>query len=168
MIKNKVDFDLDCSSSNIFDDILKKIDELGNDLRFCMPAEEENSSKKICLQTLAKSGYSLRREIDKIFAYEGFSQCPAWDIMLDLFVANHQQKTVSVSSATIGAACPATTGLRWLSVLGQLGLIVRSNDPTDKRRAIVSLTEDGWNKTSRALQVNASRPARAQIAFASL
>ena len=35
---------------------------------------------------------------------------PAWDILLDLYIANVENKPVSVSSACIGSAAPPTTG----------------------------------------------------------
>lgn len=72
-----------------------------------------------------------------------FSVEPAWDILLDLFIAQGEGKTVSVSSACIGSASPPTTGLRWLGVLADEGLIVRENDPADHRRVLVRLTPAG-------------------------
>lgn len=48
-----------------------------------------------------------------------------------------------MSSACIGSAAPATTGLRWLGVLADEGLIVRENDPEDHRRVLVRLTARG-------------------------
>ena len=100
---------------------------------------------------LAKKLYECRRKVDHVFELQGFSTSPAWDIMLDLYEAETENRTVSVSSACIGAACPATTALRWLGVLEQMGLIERTDDPDDKRRALVSLTDKGRAKTSEAL-----------------
>ena len=54
---------------------------------------------------------------------------PAWDIMLDLFAASLEGKTVSVSSACIAADVPSTTALRWLSVLERERMIERVSDP---------------------------------------
>ena len=41
------------------------------------------------------------------------------------------------------SAAPATTGLRWVSVLADQGLVVRENDPEDHRRVLVRLTRAG-------------------------
>lgn len=92
---------------------------------------------------LARKTYALRRKRATIFGNPDLFGEPAWDIMLDLFIANGEGKTVSVSSACIGSAAPATTGLRWLGVLADDGLVVRENDPEDHRRVMVRLTATG-------------------------
>lgn len=92
---------------------------------------------------LARSAYALRRKREAIFGNPDLFGEPAWDILLDLYIANGEGKTVSVSSACIGSAAPATTGLRWLSVLADEGLVVRENDATDHRRVLVRLTPAG-------------------------
>jgi hypothetical protein len=85
----------------------------------------------------------LRRKRAAIFGNPDLFGEPAWDILLDLFIAQGEGKTVSVSSACIGSAAPATTGLRWLSVLADEGLVMRENDPADLRRVLVRLTPAG-------------------------
>jgi DNA-binding MarR family transcriptional regulator len=73
---------------------------------------------------------------------------PAWDILLDLLRAEIAHERISVSSACIAAAVPATTGLRWLKALEQQGLVVRHRDLLDARRTYVTLSSD----TSMALR----------------
>ena len=92
---------------------------------------------------LARKAYALRRKRAAIFGNPDLFGEPAWDILLDLFIAQGEGKAVSVSSACIGSAAPATTGLRWLGVLADEGLVVREADPADHRRVIVRLTEAG-------------------------
>jgi len=92
---------------------------------------------------LARKTYALRRKRAVIFGNPDLFGEPAWDIMLDLFIAHGDGKTVSVSSACIGSASPATTGLRWLGVLADEGLVARENDPEDHRRVMVKLTATG-------------------------
>lgn len=92
---------------------------------------------------LARQAYALRRKRAAIFGNPDIFGEPAWDILLDLFIAQGEDKTVSVSSACIGSAAPATTGLRWLAVLADEGLVVRENDPEDHRRVLVRLTPAG-------------------------
>ncbi len=91
---------------------------------------------------LARKAYAVRRKRAAIFNAELFGE-PAWDILLDLFIAQAEGKSVSVSSACIGSAAPATTGLRWLGVLADEGLVVRENDADDNRRVLVRLTTAG-------------------------
>ncbi len=92
---------------------------------------------------LARRTYALRRKRSGIFGNPDLFGEPAWDILLDLFIAAGEGKTVSVSSACIGSAAPATTGLRWLGVLAEEGLVVRENDPEDHRRVLVRLAPAG-------------------------
>lgn len=93
--------------------------------------------------SLARKAYALRRKRQAIFGNSDLFGEPAWDILLDLFIADGEGKTVSVSSACIGSAAPATTGLRWLGVLADEGLVVRENDHEDHRRVLVRLTPAG-------------------------
>lgn len=65
---------------------------------------------------------------------------PAWDMLLDLFLAELDQSRVSVSSLCIAAAVPATTALRWLKILTDKGLVCRRADPYDGRRVYVELS----------------------------
>jgi DNA-binding MarR family transcriptional regulator len=68
---------------------------------------------------------------------------PGWDILLDIYTQGIDGKQVSITSACTGANVPSTTALRWLTVLEGRGLIVRWDDPNDKRRAFVNLTPAG-------------------------
>jgi len=92
---------------------------------------------------LARKTYALRRKRAAIFGNPDLFGEPAWDILLDLFIAHGDGKQVSVSSACIGSAAPATTGLRWLAVLADEALILRESDPQDQRRVLVRLSSAG-------------------------
>lgn len=81
----------------------------------------------------------LRRRRDKFFAAELFAD-PAWDILLELYAAELGQHRVTVSNLCVGAAVPATTALRWINHLENRGLIIRTADPIDGRRAYLSLS----------------------------
>lgn len=98
---------------------------------------------------LARKAYALRRKRTAIFGNAELFGEPAWDILLDLFIAQAEGKAVSVSSACIGSAAPATTGLRWLGVLADEGLVVRENDAEDQRRVLVRLTARGVSAMER-------------------
>ncbi|MEL6529173.1 MAG: winged helix DNA-binding protein [Pseudomonadota bacterium] len=98
---------------------------------------------------LARQLYANRRQRDSIFGQPDLFGEPAWDILLDLYIAFAEDKSVSVSSACIGSAAPPTTGLRWLGVLADQGLVVREADPEDQRRVLVRLTEHGTKNMDR-------------------
>lgn len=81
-----------------------------------------------------------RRLRDQHFPSELFAD-PAWDMLLDLYAARLEGRRVSVSSLCIAAAVPPTTALRWIGTMHDANLFGREPDPTDKRRAHITLTE---------------------------
>jgi hypothetical protein len=66
---------------------------------------------------------------------------PAWDILLDLTAARAEHRRVCVTSLCIAAAVPATTALRWITQMTEMGLLVREQDPEDRRRAFIALAD---------------------------
>lgn len=132
--------------------IADQMEALAIELRSMSDEEMQAVPTESTLLGLARSLYAARRHIDDVFATDGFAVSPAWDIMLDLYNARATGKLISVSSACIGAACPPTTGLRWLQALENMQLIERSQDPGDRRRTTVALTEKGWLHTAKALK----------------
>jgi len=98
---------------------------------------------------LARQAYALRRKRAAIFGNPEMFGEPAWGILLDLHIVHADGKPVSVSSACIGSAASPTTGLRWLGVLAEEGLMVRENDADDHRRVLVRLTRAGMTAMER-------------------
>ena len=84
---------------------------------------------------------AARRKRSRYLAAELFAE-PAWDMLLDLFHAELAQQRICVSSACIAAGVPATTGLRWLKILEQQGLVLRECDARDARRTFVALSPE--------------------------
>jgi len=89
---------------------------------------------------LARKFYQLRRRRSAYFDPRLFAE-PAWDMLLDLYVAESEHRAVAVLTACLGAAAPQTTAIRWLRVLETNGLIRRETDSNDARRIYVRLTE---------------------------
>lgn len=104
------------------------------------------SSSRSDWKALAERLYRERRSRDRIFSDSALFGEPAWDLLLDLTVSELKGRKLSVTSACIGACVPSTTALRWLSLLEERGLIVRESDATDKRRAFVRISPDGFRK----------------------
>lgn len=92
----------------------------------------------------ARRTYRNRRSRAAIFEDESLFGEPAWDLLLDLFIAAKERKRVPVTSACIGASVPTTTALRWLAVLEERGLVLREADPSDARRIFVRLSADAY------------------------
>jgi DNA-binding MarR family transcriptional regulator len=93
----------------------------------------------------------LRQRRELLLGEDLFAD-PAWDVLLDLFVAEHAGRKVSVSSACLAAGVPLSTALRWLSKLENKGLIVRRPDELDARRTHVQLTDDAVERIQSLLQ----------------
>ncbi|MEQ8412024.1 MAG: winged helix DNA-binding protein [Erythrobacter sp.] len=111
------------------------------------PAEQRQRRRTNAVA--ARRVYAARRRRGAIFGNPDLFGEPAWDILLDLYIAHAESKDVSVSSACIGSAAPPTTGLRWLGVLAKEGLVRREHDPDDQRRVLVRLTARGLEAMDR-------------------
>lgn len=90
------------------------------------------------LAVLARRYLRHRRSRDTLFPPDLFGD-PAWDLLLDLYVAGIERRRISISSACIAAAVPQTTALRWIALLESRGLILRMADTDDRRRAYLTL-----------------------------
>jgi DNA-binding MarR family transcriptional regulator len=102
-----------------------------------------NGAEKIPVERIfddPKEYYKFRRTRDQLFE-DGLFADPAWDMLIDLYIARCGGKQVSVSSLCIAAAVPATTALRWIGFLEERGLIERTADEFDRRRIFVQMTE---------------------------
>ncbi len=82
-----------------------------------------------------------QRQLRARFFDEGLFADPAWDILLDLTAAKVEGKQVSVSSLCIAACVPPTTALRWIGQMSEAGLLDRVQDPADRRRAFIELSD---------------------------
>jgi hypothetical protein len=134
--------------------IADRMEALAIELRSMSDAEMQTVPTEATLAALAGKIYSARRRVDDIFDMAGFSASPAWDIMLDLYKAKVSGRQISVTSASIGAACPATTALRWLQALETMGLIQRREDAHDRRRTEIVLTDAAVVKVVKALEAH--------------
>jgi hypothetical protein len=95
------------------------------------------------LGRLAAVAYEQRRRRERFLPPDLFGE-PAWDILLDLFIAGVTEREISVSSACLASAVPETTALRWIGELVERGLVKRRSDVVDKRRHFLSLSENGF------------------------
>lgn len=89
---------------------------------------------------MAKQMYRERRLREEFAPVDLFAE-PAWDMLLDLYIAHYRKINVGVSSLCIAACVPGTTALRWITTMQEAGLFERSFDPRDRRRIFISLSE---------------------------
>lgn len=101
--------------------------------------------------TRIKGLIRARRARDRYFSPELFAD-PAWDILLDLTAAELDGDRVSVSALCTAAHVPTTTALRWIKRLCDDRLLVRVEDPADRRRVFVALTPETSTRMRLCLQ----------------
>lgn len=77
---------------------------------------------------------------------------PAWDILLELFLAELEHRAVPVTDLCGASNVPDTTILRWIRRLEIGGTIVRARDPVDKRRVFVRLSQTGCETMQRYVE----------------
>ena len=82
---------------------------------------------------------AARRRRSRFFSADMFAD-PAWDILLDLYIAELEQRRTMVSSLCLAAEVPATTALRWITSLVEREMLVRRPDPLDRRRVYIELS----------------------------
>lgn len=74
---------------------------------------------------------------------------PAWDIMLELFVAEIERRDMPVTNLCFTSNVPDTTVLRWIKMLCAEELVARTRDSIDKRRVLVRLSRPAFEAMRR-------------------
>lgn len=85
------------------------------------------------------------KELRKNLLPDIMSGDPAWEMLVELYLARLESRKVATKELGIVAAVPPTTGLRWIAHLQKTDLIVRESGE-DKRRSHFALTELGLFK----------------------
>lgn len=116
------------------------------------PSITESADAEVShLAMIAEREYANRRRRDASFAPGTFAE-PAWDMLLDLYVQQHQKRSVSIHSLCIAAAVPPTTALRWIGRLVEAGLMKREPSLQDNRVVYVALTDEGRSAMEKYLR----------------
>lgn len=114
---------------------------------------DKRSTHLLSSQELASEAarlYAARRIRSNYFDELLFGE-PAWDIMLDLFLAAVEDRDLRSTSVCIASAVPLTTALRWIKVLQEHGLIERRDGVEDKRCSHLRLSEKGYSAMVKTL-----------------
>lgn len=121
----------------------------------------------LLLSRLAVEEYAERRRRTQFFDAELFGE-PAWDMLLDLFIADVAGRRLSVTAVCYGSASSASTALRWIKSLESQGLVERRGDKADKRRSWVMLTQAGDRAMRRYLIEQARQRTGREVVSGSL
>ncbi len=95
-------------------------------------------------ETVSPLAFARRLHRSRMRAHEiigpAIVRDPKWEMLLELFVAHHEHRRVSVSALCHAANAPATTSLRHIETLEKLGFFHRIDDPMDARRSWIEPT----------------------------
>ena len=120
------------------EDLLRSTQEL--------PAESAPDSSGATVE-LARRALEARRERDRVFGAGTFAD-PAWDVLLDLFVAGEENRAVDAFSLCGRSALPEGVILRSIAHLVQSNLVTRRANAADPRSIYLVLTAEGRAKMS--------------------
>jgi hypothetical protein len=91
---------------------------------------------------VARHEIDARRRRRRVFGEEeGLLGDPIWDALLELFVAQAEDRPISTTSLVHAMHLPASTGLRWIDHMEERGLLTRATDLRDRRRSLIRPTE---------------------------
>ena len=105
----------------------------------------------------ARRLWVARRVRDRIFGPDMFPD-PAWNILLDLFIAGEEGRNVTIKSACVAGGVPQSTALRYIAHLIETRYAVRTQHPSDARSAYLKLTDRGRGRMAEYLSLTATCP----------
>lgn len=107
-------------------------------------------------ETVSSIQFARRIHRSRMRAHEimgpGVVRDPRWEMLLELFIAHHEQRRVSVSALCHAANAPATTSLRHIETLEQLGFTRRIDDALDARRSWIEPTPKAVDRVGALLR----------------
>jgi DNA-binding MarR family transcriptional regulator len=119
---------------------------ISSELEIIVKALETFEDRIAIIKRQALRHYKSRRTRDELFGKPDLFGEPAWDMLVDLFIAGEEGKKISVSSLCVASAVPMTTALRWIAILESRALIERTADALDARRSYLSLAIEAQAK----------------------
>lgn len=87
----------------------------------------------------------LRSARNELFP-TGYFADVAWDILVDLFLADDEHRKLSIADLSARNDVPLSTLLRYLAKMEEDGLVYRTPDHHDKRRVFIKLTSAAEQK----------------------
>jgi DNA-binding MarR family transcriptional regulator len=99
------------------------------------------------LTALACRMYDARRARARFLPNSMLGE-PVWDMLLALYCLPSRRQRLSITGLCHAAGVPPSTALRWANLMEERGLMERTDDPCDRRRAHVALTEQGHEMMS--------------------
>jgi DNA-binding MarR family transcriptional regulator len=127
------------------EELLVQLEELSSRLSTVLLPQQPRGVDGSSPERLVSEILRFRKQRNRAFGHGLFGE-PAWDILLELYTAERTGRKLSVSGACYVSGVPLSTALRWISRLEREGWILRTDDPQDKRRSWLTLSEDAERK----------------------
>lgn len=105
-------------------------------------APPKSFARQMSLLDCARMTRSARARHSDAFP-KGVFRDRAWDIMIELFIANGEGRTLCMKDAMVIAEDSPAGSVRRVDSLEDAGLVNRAGDPDDHRRVLLSLSEAG-------------------------
>lgn len=103
------------------------------------------------LAAIARREFHNRRRRDSLIGHDLFAE-PAWDMLLDLYIQHHRGQPVTVDRLCMSAGAASTTVLRWLGLLVERELVIRSSSAEKDGVIRVTLSARGIEEMERYLR----------------
>lgn len=131
------------TAATAIEDIARRLDELLKTVSHVSdkapPAEVHDG-----ILHAARQAWKARRERQRIFGHS-IAPDPAWDTLLDLFIARIEGRQVTVSSVSAAIGSSQATVLRWLAQLVEAKLVSSAPNPSNQADRHLMLTDQGLN-----------------------
>jgi len=92
------------------------------------------------LTEFARQILAGRKQRERFFDPVLFSN-PAWDILLNLYLADAEGRSVDVLETCAPPAAPQGVALRWLAYLKQEEMVIETPDPAKPGRTLIRLSD---------------------------
>lgn len=103
-------------------------------------AERTAATRGDDLPEFARHLLAGRKQRDRYFDPILFSN-PAWDILLNLFVAGAEGRAVTLLDSCLASTVPQGVALRWLGYLKQEEMVLEGSDPAHPRETTIRLSD---------------------------
>lgn len=114
----------------------------GTDVAFSGDDQDDNHLNVIATKrsiSAARRLYDARRKRCDFFPPELFGE-PAWDMLLELYVAFGSDRDTTMGNLAIASQAPLSTAQRWIGILEARGLLERHRSEHDARVQFVHLS----------------------------
>ncbi|WP_333837435.1 LysR family transcriptional regulator [Novosphingobium sp.] len=122
---------------------------MGTEIESSAPSPDDRTCRYV---DLCRAILAAHKRAGRAFGNDLISD-PASEMLLDLYVREHEGLTTSITSFWGAASSALGTARRSLTMMERRGFVVRTGDPSDGRRALVQLTPTAREQLEECFEV---------------